>query len=83
MFNTEIEKNLALAALNEKIRDQHEPDWEQRRYEIAKELFCAGMTSCDNEARAWAFRHKEETARDAVALAGILVSKLKEATTTD
>lgn len=35
MTNIEIEQAHALIALNNKTRDQREPDWEQRRYEIA------------------------------------------------
>lgn len=29
----------AVIRLNEKIRDSHKVDWEQRRYEIAKDIF--------------------------------------------
>jgi len=31
----------AILSINRKIRDQREPDWEQRRYEIAKEVMGA------------------------------------------
>lgn len=34
----------AILSINRKIRDQREPDWEQRRYEIAKEVMGAEVS---------------------------------------
>ena len=31
----------AVQSMNRKMRDQNEIDWEQRRYEIAKDALCA------------------------------------------
>lgn len=31
----------AIQSINRKMRDQHEPDWEQRRYEIALAMFAS------------------------------------------
>ena len=41
MTNSELKTNEAIQSINRKMRDQKEIDWEQRRYEIAKESFCA------------------------------------------
>lgn len=39
MSNFEILTMQAIQSIDCKIKDQHEIDWEQRRYEIAKELY--------------------------------------------
>ncbi len=41
----------AVIAMNRRMRD-HEVDWEQRRYEIAKELFPSIIRTMDPEATA-------------------------------
>lgn len=58
----------AIQSINRKMRDQHEPDWEQRRYEIAKEVMGA-------EASNGSF--SEDAAKYAVACADALIKELK------
>lgn len=39
MTNCEVLTMQAVQSMDCKMRDQHEIDWEQRRFEIAKELY--------------------------------------------
>lgn len=59
----------AIQSINRKMRDQHEPDWEQRRYEIAKEVM-------GTEASNGAF--SDDAAKYAVACADALITELKK-----
>lgn len=79
---TVIEKQAmdAIIAMNRKMKDQREPDWEERRYEIAKDVatYCVGLSlSQPLEARAT----YGELAEAAVKMAESLVEKLKGTST--
>lgn len=79
---TVIEKQAmdAIIAMNRKMKDQREPDWEERRYDIAKDVaaYCVGLSlSQPLEARAT----YGELAEASVKMADALVAKLKETTT--
>lgn len=79
---TVIEKQAmdAIIAMNRKMKDQREPDWEARRYEIAKDVaaYCTGLSLYQPlEARAT----YGELAEAAVKMADALVEKLKESST--
>ena len=70
----------AIIAMNRKMKDQREPDWEARRYEIAKDVatYCVGLSlSQPLETRAT----YGELAEAAVKMADSLVEKLKETST--
>lgn len=63
----------AIQSINRKMRDQREPDWEQRRYEIAKDIFVHRlMLSQDRLALT-----EEADAETAVEMADALIQALK------
>lgn len=71
----------AIIAINRKMADQNKPkeiDWEQRRYEIAKEIFSRCLSSSDGDMRAFCARELAMTASDCVREADALVAALKE-----
>lgn len=67
----------AIQSINRKIKDAIQIDWEQRRYEIAKEVL-AGIVSriCD----CVPVTPYEDVAEDAVAYTDALISELKKTT---
>lgn len=67
----------AIQSINRKMRDQHEPDWEQRRYEIAKEIFARCLSHEDGDVRAFCARELDMTAADCVREADALIKALK------
>ena len=77
---TVIEKQTmtAVIALNRKTKDANQIDWEQRRYEIAKEIFSRCLSSADGEMRAFCARELEMHANDCVREANALIKALKE-----
>ncbi len=61
----------AVIAMNRRMRD-HEVDWEQRRYEIAKDIYpiaCHDMNPSES---------KDAPAKAAVELADLLIAELKK-----
>lgn len=66
----------AVCSINRKMRDQREIDWEDRRYQIAKEVM-AGMYSKDTEGR---YSNPDEIAFVAVRAADSLIKYLKGGT---
>lgn len=61
----------AVIAMNRRMRD-HEVDWEQRRYEIAKDIYpiaCHDMNPSEP---------KDAPAKAAVELADLLIAELKK-----
>jgi hypothetical protein len=61
----------AVIAMNRRMRD-HEVDWEQRRYEIAKDIYpiaCHDMNTLES---------KDAPAKAAVELADLLIAELKK-----
>ena len=57
----------AIIARNRKVKESNQIDWEQRRYEIAKDILCAAY--CDLE--------QSIAAKDAVGYADALIKELK------
>ena len=53
------------------------PDWEQRRYEIAKDIFTRCLSHEDGDVRAFCARELEMTASDCVREANALINALK------
>lgn len=77
---TVIEKQTmeAVISINRKTKDANQIDWEQRRYEIAKEIFSRCLSSRDGDMRAFCARELDMTARDCVREANALIKALKE-----
>lgn len=79
---TVIEKDTmnAIIAMNRKMADQNkkEIDWEERRYEIAKDMFARCLSSPDGDMRAFCSRELAMTASDCVRQAEALIAALKE-----
>lgn len=72
MTNIEILTNQAIQSIDDKMRDQKEINWEQRRYEIAKDIYpiaCHDMNPSES---------KDAPAKAAVELADILIAELKK-----
>jgi hypothetical protein len=85
MTNIELKTMEAVQALNRKVKDQTKIDWEQRRYEIAKEMmpFCAGeVVKVLNDGRCsdkWAEKTIPQIASEsAVGYADALIAELKK-----
>lgn len=57
----------AIIARNRKVKESNQIDWEQRRYEIAKDILCAAY--CDWE--------PSKAVKDAVGYADALIKELK------
>lgn len=68
MTKIEMDALNAVIGIHREMRKASEPDWEQRRYEIARDVF----------ARNWALLPDEQMARKAVAAADALVDALKK-----
>lgn len=72
MTNMEILTHQAIQSIADKMRDQKEINWEQRRYEIAKEVYpivCHDMNPSAD---------KVEPAKTAVELADLLIAELNK-----
>ena len=76
---TVIEKQTmdAIIAINRKTKDATQIDWEQRRYEIAKDIFVRCLSSEDGDMRAFCARELDMTANDCVREANALIKALK------
>lgn len=63
---------------------QNNIDWEQRRYEIAKDMLCAiyiddgNESRCANHAMGFEYQSLEGSARTAVRYANVLINELKK-----
>ena len=68
----------AIIAINRKTKDATQIDWEQRRYEIAKDIFVRCLSSEDGDMRAFCARELDMTANDCVREANALIKALKE-----
>lgn len=53
-------------------------DWEQRRYEIASQLYIGGLNNADGECRRSCFARREDYAIVSIELADILIDELKK-----
>lgn len=68
MTKIEMQAMDAVIGIHREMRKAAEPDWEQRRYEIARDVF----------ARNWALLPDEQMAGKAVAAADALMAALKK-----
>lgn len=73
----------AVQSINRKMRDQREIDWEERRYEIAKEMlpYCCQTSKelllVGGELDMYGDTFAEKTASQAVMFADALIKELK------
>lgn len=67
MTQLEMRAMSAIIALNRKVKDSYRIDWEQRRYEIAKDILCAAYCDC----------LPSKAVKDAVEYADALIKELK------
>lgn len=77
MTNIELKTMEAVQALNRKVKDQTKIDWEQRRYEIAKDTLQGilyGFTATKEDIE----DNSESLAKCAVYLADALITELKK-----
>lgn len=76
---TVIEKQMidAVKSINRKTKDANQIDWEQRRYEIAKDIFTRCLSHEDGDVRAFCARNLDMTASDCVSEANALIKALK------
>ena len=79
MTNTEILTLQAIQSIDCKMRDQHEIDWEQRRYEIAKEcLPTVYQTALEIAKKTGVIEEPKDIVAVAVDLADVLIENLKK-----
>ncbi|MBD5237738.1 MAG: hypothetical protein HDS62_09490 [Bacteroidales bacterium] len=76
--NPNLASNVASSESNEgKVK---EIDWEQRRYEVAKDIFTRLLSHEDGNVRAFSFKDLDGTAREAIYEADALINALKSET---
>ena len=68
----------AVRDMNRKMKDQRKVDWEQRRYEVARDIFTRCLSSEDDEMRAFCYRKIELHAEECVKAADALIAELKK-----
>lgn len=79
MTNIEILTLQAIQSIDCKMRDQHEIDWEQRRYEIAKEcLPTVYQTALEIAKKTGVVEEPKDIVAVAVDLADVLIENLKK-----
>lgn len=79
MTNIEILTLQAIQSIDCKMRDQHEIDWEQRRYEIAKEcLPTVYQTALEIAKKTGVIEEPKDIVAVAVDLADVLIENLKK-----
>lgn len=73
---TQIEKNTmrAIESMNRKMKDQCEIDWEQRRYEVARDIFTKNISPNIDLPNGWI----QNQAKLATSAADALIAELKK-----
>lgn len=56
-------------------------DWEQRKWELTKELFAAGFNSPDAEVRHWVSGHTQLTAQESIHYAEVFIEEYRNSQT--
>ena len=77
MTQIEMQTMNAIQSINKKTKDANQIDWEQRRYEIAKDIFARCLSHPDGDVRAFCSRELDMTASDCVREAEALIKALK------
>ena len=77
---TVIEQQMmdAVISINRKTKDANQIDWEQRRYEIAKDIYTRCLSHEDGDVRAFCNRELDMTASDCVREADALIKALQK-----
>ena len=77
---TVIEQQMmdAVISLNRKTKDANHIDWEQRRYEIAKDIYTRCLSHEDGDVRAFCNRELDMTASDCMREADALIKALQK-----
>ena len=68
MTKIEMQAMDAVIGIHREMKKMNEPDWEQRRYEIARDIF----------AKNWAILPDEQMAAKSVAAADVLIAELQK-----
>lgn len=71
MTKIEMQAMEAIIGIHRDMKKANEPDWEQRRYELAKEIFLRRIVSCSSTTF-------EEDITDSVAWADRLIAELQK-----
>lgn len=82
MTGIENQTHNAIQNMNRKMKNQNEIDWEQRRYEIAKDIVCAYCISIGVENSSESIE-KREIIASSVQMADMLISELKKGNTNE
>lgn len=53
-------------------------DWEQRKWDLAKEIFSGGLNSSDSEMRHWVYGHLRQTAEEAIQNADVFIEEYRK-----
>ncbi len=80
MTQIEMQTMNAIQSINRKTKDANQIDWEQRRYEIAKDIFTRCLSHEDGDVRAFCARELDMVAEDCVREANALIKALKKET---
>ena len=71
----EMDTMRAIESMNRKMKDQRDIDWEQRRYEVARDMMAAFMSNSCSNVYGGSY---ERQAKDAVMYADALIAELKQ-----
>lgn len=74
----EMEAMEAVKGIRDELRKQREINWEQRRYEIAKHIFCTLLGNQDVLRDAAMNHHTRLVAMSAIDFADLLIEELKK-----
>lgn len=53
-------------------------DWEQRKWELAKEIFAAGFNHPDAEVRHWVSGHTQQNAQESIQYAEVFIEEYRK-----
>jgi len=82
-----IEERDTARAIHAIARDLKKParpkeiDWEQRKWELAKEIFAGGFNCPDGDVRHWIGGHVEMTAEESIHYAEVFIEEYKRSQT--
>lgn len=71
----------AIQTIARELKKPKEIDWEQRKWELAKEIFAGGFNSPDNETRHWVSGHTQMTAQESIHYAEVFIEEYKNSQT--
>ncbi len=71
----------AIQIIARKMREPKEIDWEQRKWELAKEIFAGGFNCSDGDVRHWVSGHVQMTAEESIHYAEVFIEEYKKSQT--